>query len=877
MTELPQMSERIELPIDDIAEPVTASKKRNREDEPPGGFGEVVDEEYTENVKVAKYEEGETPTRVISGEEKSENSELADPAPKKSLLLSSIFDTGDDGDYENEVERQRRLSYLTAMGAKQKKADRLDEKASFSAALPSKKKRPSGDTSSSNSRTAYGEFKSPSKTQPRTKMEKKEFVKDSVQSKIARETAPSLKPANSKSVDFDALMQRIAQRQTQIKLPTAEQVGLPTLVNHDLEEPVHDSESMEEESDEISLEIDEDEAVEPTESEKASSAPSRTSMPPPGPNAFQLRTKTLDMEEDEHVEVKQVVVQARQSVALPTSDTDQLLLIDDIEVSEIAAQAHLEAPVVTQIAISDDASMAVPSQVSATPTLPLESPLQLEYPNTLTMAPETPLMTPGGVKLKAPSDGTSKPSLLSTWLSGQASVPPKGAKRGTTAVTKQGRAAKSTSSIPTSSPSSKVSAASNPTSRLKRGTEAGSKAMDTDGVPSMLLDNENAMSGETAPGFAGIAAKANSKLQKAASRTKAKQLFDEEAETGFGSDAEQVDAHERQSASDDESEGGQSQDEYEKEEGSAEETGEAAGKSGRFAGDIFESDDRAVIRSLQMKQEMEREAAEAREMEQLMLRRERRDRRITLELQSEARALQEARQMEERLAQRRAQRSVKKEENGGRLLETSVSMPVLPGRASGGGADWLLDDSDEDDEVEVVKTSGGAGDAPKPKHLLHAAKRFEALAEQQQRRRLASSSQYLSHDEDSQSILQVIDRANTQHSSRSDLGDGLDSPYASLSNVGDLFHRDAEASQDSLGGWFDRPALASSSFSASSAQHLTKLKANFKGNATQLQSSALLFQRSQDGFENSQDGFDSRASASPLSRSKYSLTASKPK
>ena len=833
--------------------------------------------------------------------DKSESRSVPSPVLN---ALDDIFDAGDEDDYDHSSDKARRLQYLTSTGSKIRKNSSAAERSSFSDVVDSRSaSRPSSSASYGLS-SISSQYKSPSKGGSRSKMEQQEFVKDSVQSKIVRETAPQIKPKISKTLDFNNFVQKIADRQTQIKLPTAEQVGLASILDS-AEEAAETFEehsvSDEEEEDEVSIEVEEDDE-ESGEKVMVIVTASKPHMPPPAPKntmpkaARRSKSVLMDEEDDrETTETREILAPPKQS----STASKSMVSLDDFELDEEENDntAHTSAPKPPEVTqtiedldrprISSQTSVEESSQTSVT-----ESSLKLEYP------PESIKITPGGMKLKTPTAAGSKPSLLSDWLTGKSPTPSSTStssiKSGSKTSTKDGTSTSSLLSSPSSSLASLAAVS-------KSNTKFNSKTSATMRSSSLLLSgelfDENANSGALDPSAAAVST--SNQKKRLVKGMAAKQLFDDEAENGLGSDAEEVEVQERVQASSDEDEGGSSQDEYEAEDVESEKhsvegvEGDGEAHTGdnsksRFSTDIFETDDRSVIRSVQMQQEMEREAAEMREMEEMALRRDRRARRIAHELHAEANMLVEDRKMEERLEARRAHRrrpddSVSKvgefSESERNLTKSSEKLVSSSVPVTSVEKEWFMDDSDEEDDVKgsSAKDSDVAVGGSVGKFDLESRRRFEALEEQQQRIRLASSSQFLLQDEDSQSILQVIERANTQHSQPS-IGNsgsygspGSNSMGVVMIDESSMFFGSGggENSQDSLGGWFDRTSV---SFSASSKEHLSKLKSHYKGNSTQLTSSSLLFQRSQDGFENSQDSFPLPSTTSPLHSSTNSAT-----
>lgn len=769
-----------------------------------------------------KLSEGELPKQDYTTEQSGNNDEPdQSAAPKRKSALDDIFDTQEENDYDRSTDRATRLAYLNSLGSKKKAQPSSSDDSTFRGSGSS---HADGAPSSSVRGSWKGDsiFKSPSKTSTRSKLEQQEFVKDSVQSKIARESAPALKQATSKSIDFGALMQKISDRQKEIKLPTAEQVGLSSLLGeegpYDAEEDELSLEEAQEDDDEISLEIDEDEDGK-DDSKVTDKKPATAPFKAPALPVSAPKSKKMVLDEEDDVSTASSVG-AKASVAAPSTKPRNLFSLDDFELEDDDKPSTALAPVTPSLTQTMDILPELPSPAvdDSSQTSVTESSLQLEYPATLEPEVAKATTTPAGLALK--SNAAEKPSLLSSWL------------------------AKTTTTKKTASPTTKAKSEAS----ISRSKSKQREALDAPLFDGELLD-ENAMTGNDDSN--------GPKLDKSGSTLKrlqkTRQLFDDEAEAGYGSEGDQIDARERDGAdSADESEGGASQDAYENE--GVHPSDEHKKRSA--LDDIFETDDRAVVRSLQVQQEMERERAEQKAMEDMAWRRERRSRRYELALHAEANALLEDRRMEDRLAARRSQKrdikTASKATGGkaaGAALGDSASLPVPLTEK-----EWFMDDSDEEKDDSRQETER---------------RRLELLDEQQTRRRLASNSHFLSHDEDSQSILQVIERANTQHSQHSNPASFEDhnssSQYASANPLA------SSESQDSLGGWFDRPGLASSNFSASNAEHLSKLKSTYKGHATQVLTSSLLFQRSQDGFEGSQDGFKDPA---PLTRSQSNVIVS---
>lgn len=819
-------------------------KKRSRESAALEGFGADLEDIEVENSKLAKLSEGDLPKHERVAEiSQEENDSTKLNNSKRTATLDDIFATNEEDDYDQSVDRASRLAYLNSIGSKKRGQKGSNDDSDFHGStgdnsddIPGYGARISGKGDSI--------FKSPSKPLTRSKLEQQEFVKDSVQSKIARESTPLLKSASSKSLDFGALMQKIAERQKSIKLPTAEQVGLKSLLGQDADDEANEGEELSleegEEDDEISLEIDDDDEQEENGkiaiSEKATPKPSSANFKAPALPATAMRSKKTVLDEEDDGSAESTIGNVKTVTAAPRAPSapKQLLSLDDFTLEDEDEGVTVAlTPSLSQTMNILPETVTAPTDESSQSSV-TESSLQLEYPATIEPEAVEVTTTPGGLALK--SENENKPSLLSSWLSGTSK--PNTAKKSSSSVTK----AKSEAAISRT--------------KAKKREIVGAPLLDPE-----ILD-ENAMTGNDDSN--GVLATSTSsmgmKLEKSGSSLrrlqKTRQLFDDEAEAGYGSEGDRLDAKERDEAvSADESEGGSSQDAYEDE-------GVHPADSAKRASaldDIFETDDRSVVRSLQMKQELDRERAEQKAMEDMVWRRERRSRRYELALHAEANALIDDQKMDERLAARRTQKRDSKKDNGkldsGRVMGDSASLPV---EATGGEKEWFMDDSDEEDGDEESREARRESER----------RRLELLDEQQSRRRLASNSLFLSHDEDSQSILQVIERANTQHSQHSNPASSLDdnnssSQFASFSVVSE--------SQDSLGGWFDRPGMSSSTFSASNAEHLAKLKSSYKGHATQILSSSMLFQRSQDGFEGSQDGFKDPA---PLTRSQSNMNVS---
>lgn len=812
-------------------------------------------------------------------------------APKKSSALDDIFDTNDEADYESSAGRASRLAYLNSLGSKKSAKKSLDQKTSFGA--PGGPLSPSSATpiDTSVGWSASAQFKAPSRVAGRTKIEKQEFVKDSVQSKILRETAPSLKPTSTKSIDFDALMQKINDRQKSIKLPTAEQVGLSSIMaaeesdDNDFEELSIEEEDnkknassahpndTEGEEDEISIEIEEDdESGVPAESPKKKTNDSAAYVH----SAPRSKRSVLaeDEEEEENVFVVKTIVSAAPADPKTLSAPKTLFSLDDVDLDDEdipAATTSAEKKTLSEISEISAPEPQSPVDETSSQTSITETSFKLEYPATLEPEPAIQphlesTTSPMGVKLKTPNTGTTaKPSLLSTWLANPSPKKTTSAKD-SSAASKTAVRAKSTSTVSSTKPKKQID------------------------IDEPLILDENAMTGNDESNGPVNGAGEVPIVRKRLKKTK--QLFDDEAEAGYGSDGEKLDIHEKKEESADEAEGGSSEDEYEvdgvhpsdfhklkkKSGDSADAEGAASDfkfgtKKASLLDDIFETDDRAVIRSVQMQQDLAREKAEAQAIEEMAWRRERKTRRYELALQAEANALMEDRKMEERLAARRSQKKGERERKGA-TSEISAGFSSLPILPTSGDREWFMDDSDED-SVEGEK---------KAVRMELERRRVEMLDERQSRRKLLSSSSFLNLDEDSQSILQVIERAQTQHSQSSNPSFPMDENSSSGNAPKGGSLTEITESQDSLGAWFERPSVTSSSFSTSNAEHLTKLKSSYKGHATQVLSSSLLFQRSQDGFENSQDGFKDpkpatlqAPSSAPLSRSQSSFSTSNSK
>lgn len=811
-----------------LIDPESSSKKRAREPAALDGFGAETEDEPTESSKMRKLSEDEVPKQHYSTEENdAEDDATKTSNSKRKSVLDDVFDTAEDEDYDASTDRATRLAYLNSLGTKKKPQRSSADDTVFRGSGPEF----SADASSSGARGSWkGDsiFKSPSSRGTMSKMEQQEFVKDSVQSKIARESAPALKPANSKSIDFGALMQKISDRQKEIKLPTAEQVGLSALLEQEgLEAYEGEEASLEEEDDDddVSLEIDDDEGGD--EQDKLPQAPNASAPAPfkaPIIPASAPKSKKMILDEDDDESASD----AAKNIPVLPSKPRTLFSLDDLELDDEEPSRAVAVAITPSLTQTMD--LPPPESIStldeSSQTSVTDVGLQLEYPATLEPEAAKPSTTPAGLVLK--STPAEKPSAMSSWLTG---------------ATK---------------PSSKATSAKKTSTATKAKSEATisrSKSKLKDALNAPLFDgellDENAMTGnDDSNGAQGV------KLDKSGSTLKrlqkTRQLFDDEAEAGYGSDGDRLTVQEREAnVSGDESEGGASQDAYETEDVHPADAHKVVKRSA--LDDIFESDDRAVVRSLQVQQDIARERAELQAVEDMAWRRERRTRRHELALHAEANALLDEQRMDERLASRRSQKkssgskksSAAIAAENARAAGDSASLPV-----STGAKEWFMDDSDEEDEESRQESEK---------------RRLELLDEQQTRRRLASNSLFLSHDEDSQSILQVIERANTQHSQHSNPASTHDD-HNSSSQFGIV----AE-SQDSLGGWFDRPGLASSNFSASNAEHLSKLKSTYKGHATQVLASSLLFQRSQDGFEGSQDGFKDPA---PLTRSQSNVVVS---
>lgn len=804
-----------------LVEPETSSKKRGREAAGLEGFGAELDDEPSENSKMPKLSEGELPKQDYTTEKSEGEVDLDQTAaPKRKSALDDIFDTQEEDDYDRSADRASRLAYLNSLGSKKKPQPSPSDESTFRGSSSSRAE----EAPSSGARGSWkGDsiFKSPSMTSTRSKLEQQEFVKDSVQSKIARESTPTLKQAPSKSLDFGALMQKISDRQKEIRLPTAEQVGLAALLAEDGQFDADDDElsleEAQEDDDEISLEIDDDEG-EKVDSTATNPKPSAAPFKAPALPVSAPKSKKLVLDEDDEGAASSA--QSTKPSVAPSSKPRNLFSLDDFELDDDEKPASLVTPSLTQtmdiLPELPSAAVDESSQTSVT-----DSSLQLEYPPTLEPESVKPTTTPAGMALK--TEPSNKPSLLSSWL------------------------ANTTTAKKSSSPASKAKSEAT----ISRSKSKQREALDAPLFDGELLD-ENAMTGNDDSN--------GPKLDKSGTTLKrlqkTRQLFDDEAEAGYGSEGDQVEARDRDRAdSADESEGGASQDAYENEGVHPSDADKVVEKRSALD-DIFETDDRAVVRSLQVQQDIDRERAEQKAMEDMTWRRERRSRRHELALHAEANALLEDRRMEDRLAARRSQKRDSKtasKSSGGKAtaaaLGDSASLPVPTTEK-----EWFMDDSDEEGDDS---------------HQENERRRLQLLDEQQTRRRLASNSLFLSHDEDSQSILQVIDRAHTQHSQHSNPASFDD--HNSSSQFASANPLASSESQDSLGGWFDRPGLAASNFSASNAEHLSKLKTTYKGHATQVLTSSLLFQRSQDGFEGSQDGFKDPA---PLTRSQSNVTIS---
>lgn len=767
------------------AEEEADARKRKRSE--LVNFGDDVGTVDVEISKVAKYEEGEVPKTIKTGEESEKIEKSSSVASVKATVEMDIFDEGDEADYEHSTDKATRLSYLTATGAKIKKSSK--EASTFqdlTARHRSAESIPKDYLAPSRTSTQ----KSPSK--PRNKLEQQEFVKDSVQNRIARESVlPVSSKVHSKGLDFNSFFQSVQDRQSRIKLATAEQVNLDGLMAQQTGEEFDAPEEMDlslEEEDDISIEIDEEDnekvAVSSNSNHKSTNS---TDMPPPTaiPNyKSNIKSRQVVVEDDvDSTEIKAIESLSAPPVPPKEPTTALLLKLEDFYLEEddepvdLTIMAAIKPPTTssTSKSISEPASQTTDSQTSVT-----DSSSKIELTPSLQLDTQ-PTVTAGDVKLKKPESAAKPPSLISSWLSG------------------------------------KTSTAKPTTSSMKEKAKEKPKKDEP-----LILEffDENANTGER-------------ELANKKRLSRPKQLFDDEAEQGFGSDASQGEGEEAQSTSSDEKkDGGASQDEYEDE-------------VGEVKDDVFETDDRMVIRSVMMAQERAREEEEARFIEAQALRLDRRRSRFDKALQDEANMLLEDRRMEERMAARREKRrnltanlSHENEDQDDAKSESDTQILT----SGNGEREWFLDD-DEDDE-------NGDETGEKQKLLREKeAKRVEALAARNERLRLSSSSQYLWQDEGSQSILQLIEKVNTQHSQLS-----------GSSGVINDFTTIEEASQEafSLVGLFERP----STFSATSVEHLNKLKSTFKGSSTQLVSSALLFQRSHDS--SSQDGLNFSSSSMPI-------------